>query len=874
MAKPKAALPRRKAIHAAVSAALASMYGATGPALAQEAADEPLELQSIQVTGSRIMRTDVEGALPVTVISREDLDLSGYASAADFIRQLPFNSFGSFRPQSGSSAQGDAELSLRGLGSDRTLILVNGRRLPKSPASGASQNLNVIPLGAVERIEILSDGASAVYGSDAIGGVVNVILRDDFEGMEVMWGAGSPSIPENGGDRREGSVTLGTSSDKTSMMAVASWNTRDIVFARDLPWTPSGGSVFSNNYTEVNNFNWTVLPGACNESTGNRTDTFFELESPSAITGTRCGYDFSRVSADEASSDVSSIFARADHRVSTDWSVFADFWYSETESFGRYAPVPDSNFFYPGLETPGDSPNNPTNPASPLYDPEGAAVLGDNTPVQIWHRFDALGNRDTTVGNRLTDFNGGFSGTFRGMNVELGYRITENRLTEIGRNFLLGTRAWELINSGEYDLVNPTQNSADLLNSIKVTTSRISKYDQRESYGSVAWSMFEMGGGAVQWVVGAEYREEDYDDRYDSLSESGSVGGSAGNSAGLDRHATAIFFETLLPVLDNVEFSLAGRFDDYSDYGSDFSPKVSARWQPVDGLTVRGSYGEGFRAPTLDILSQQDAFSADTVNDPQTCANIGESASCTLQINGLRTANPNLDSENSTQFSFGIGFAPTNWLNGTLDYWSTEIEERITFFDAQELVDRDIGREQRPIPSGLGVERAANGTITRIVQGFGNEGLEETSGIDLALNTRFLEGLTNNLAVSYTLDYSINGGRNEVGEEGKPQFRVTLGNTYQILDFSFAWNMNLIDGTDEVLGEDGSVAFEAAPTWVTHDVQATYHTPWEGSFTLGALNVFEKFPPIGAGDTDVREYDFNLYSGEGRIAYVRYTQRF
>src|SRR5690606_19034820 len=136
-------------------------------------------------TGSRIQRADVEGALPITVIDRMDLELSGEISVADFLRTTTFNSFGSFRPQSGSSAQSFAEVSLRGLGGSRTLILIDGRRAPTAPMVGQGQDLNAVPLAAVERIEILSDGASAIYGSDAIGGVVNIITRKDFSGVEI-----------------------------------------------------------------------------------------------------------------------------------------------------------------------------------------------------------------------------------------------------------------------------------------------------------------------------------------------------------------------------------------------------------------------------------------------------------------------------------------------------------------------------------------------------------------------------------------------------------------------------------------------------------------------------------------------------------------
>src|SRR5690554_4242075 len=200
----------------AKSIRLALMFGGasialTGTAAAQDQSEDAQVEQAqerIQVTGSRLNRTDMEGALPVTVISREDLDASGDISVADYMRDTNFNSFGSYQSTSGSSGGGAAQVSLRGLGAGRTLILIDGRRTPTSPILGSGQDLNSIPMAAVERIEVLSDGASAVYGSDAIAGVINIITRKDFEGAEIMAGIGRPS--NDGGDREEMSVVVGS----------------------------------------------------------------------------------------------------------------------------------------------------------------------------------------------------------------------------------------------------------------------------------------------------------------------------------------------------------------------------------------------------------------------------------------------------------------------------------------------------------------------------------------------------------------------------------------------------------------------------------------------------------------------------------------
>jgi len=244
--------------------------------------------QSVEITGSRIKRVDAEGALPITTISREEIAASGATTVAEFMRSVPFASTGNFRPQSGSSAQSLAEIDLRGLGAERTLVLIDGRRAAKGPMIGDRVDVNIIPMAMIERVEILTDSGSAIYGSDAIGGVVNFITRKDFQGIELMAGASNPNV--TGGDRDEGHVIMGVSGDKGRIIGGFSTSSRDIVFHRNMPYpvTP-GASVYGNNYTTndadgFDQFNFTAIPGGCTEP------NFFTR-------GTSCRYDFTQVDA-------------------------------------------------------------------------------------------------------------------------------------------------------------------------------------------------------------------------------------------------------------------------------------------------------------------------------------------------------------------------------------------------------------------------------------------------------------------------------------------------------------------------------------------------------------------------------------------------
>ena len=220
--------PVRDAVRYALTAGVAASFvGAPAAVLAQ---DDVAVQDKVTVTGSRIKRVDIEGPSPISVISREDIDATGDISVAEVLRGSSFNSFGSFKQRSGSSAQSQSAVSLRGLGSQRTLVLVDGRRITGAPSLGAGSatNLNTIPLAAVERIEVLREGASAVYGSDAIGGVVNVILRKDYEGMQLTYDIGRPT--QTGGDEESYSIVGGISGAKGNVTFGFSAEQKDIIF--------------------------------------------------------------------------------------------------------------------------------------------------------------------------------------------------------------------------------------------------------------------------------------------------------------------------------------------------------------------------------------------------------------------------------------------------------------------------------------------------------------------------------------------------------------------------------------------------------------------------------------------------------------------
>jgi iron complex outermembrane receptor protein len=364
--------------------------------------------------------------------------------------------------------------------------------------------------------------------------------------------------------------------------------------------------------------------------------------------------------------------------------------------------------------------------------------------------------------------------------------------------------------------------------------------------------------------------------------------GSSGNSSAGDRQAKAMFFEWLLPFTSTFDITLAGRYDSYSDYGSDFSPKIAARWQPLDNLTFRASYGEGFRAPGLDILTQKTTFSAEPVNDPASCVLLGQPDTCQLQVDTFFVANPNLSSEQSKQFSVGAVYDPFEWLDMSLDYWNIEVDDTISQIGAQDVINCDVDpATYGPCPAGTSITRAANGRVQQITAGYVNAGLLETDGLDFRLNTNFDMGdwgeINNTLSIAHIFNYSITdvGGftTDYVGDGdpllGTPQDRATLLNNWTYGDFTFGWNINYIGGQqnpDTVSSSGAIIPGAQVGGYATNDVQLSWQAPWNAIVAIGATNVGDRYPELVAYDG--RPWNFYLYDAYGRTTSFRYTQQF
>lgn len=851
-------------------------------------------------TGSRIPRDDAETPLPVWVFDRETLDRSGEISVADFLRDMPINSFGSRRPPPASTAQSVAGIDLRGLGETRTLVLIDGRRWPVAPSVGSVLNLNSVPLAAVERIEILAEGASAIYGSDAIGGVVNIVTRKQRDGVELRLGVGDPR--RAGGETEEGSVLFGVSDERGSVLGGVSYANRGLVLSRDRDYSSGGLSLFANNFMRadpLDNSYYGFRAGALlnHPVNGSRVPGPDACNGPGfSATATRCFYDFAQLTTEEAETRHESLFTRASFEINDDWTTYLDATVSRLKSFGRLAP--SVSFPWPGV----DPSRNPNYAFIPVGSPNHPAVrfpdAGYNpaTPVFLRHRFAGLGSRDTSSDENVYDVQLGFQGRIGGFDLTFGGHRSESKYLQLGRNYLVGAIAEQYVNDGRYDIYNPYGNSRAVLDAMSATINRDAGSAIEELFVDARRDLFKLPGGSASLVAGLEYRQESYVDRYNTLQSSGQIIGASGNSAWGDRRLRAAYAELFLPLSNELDLALAGRYDEYSAMGSDVSPKLSLGYRPLDTLSLRASYGQGFAAPDLGLVSMQPSLSYTYVCDNS----LGFPKLQCAPTESYLIANPELRSEQATQIGTGLDWNPTKGLGVSLDYYDIAIDDRIAAISSELIFDCLLGHtacpagvellplDTRPPQPQLGlgmVYDPAGSTLPFIQRGYANFGTLETRGIDLRLDAQFdfatLGVLNSRLQLSRVLDYRVDRGADRVGDPSFPKFRAGWHNDWTRGDFSLAWTVQHIDGTlstagmNVLSGSDDDYGYpHRLPSWTTHALQASWNAPWNGRISVGVQNVGDKGPVLDPLSTTGSYYDFRLYDGYGRVPYLRYQHSF
>ncbi len=857
------------AVRSAMGIAALAGVMATGGAYAQ---DEAAEVEEVVVTGSRIKRTTNTESQTVITITAADMKLTGEVTVADALRSSTLNSLGSFRESSGNSAQSNATFNLRGAGAGRTAILINGRRTVGSPSlgGGGSVNLNLIPMSFVEQIEILADGASAVYGSDAVTGVVNIILKKGYDGAELGMSYGERS--KDDGSEHRWSFLTGAQGDKGSITFGIEADKRDPVFDKDRSFTAArysdldgdgyitgyaeteGISFYATSlinpfydpsipYSEDNPDSWYVNPGNNCVDDGAfqgmmKSDLVFGPD-----TGFYCGYAYANVSANRASTERINSYVSADYQVSDDIEVFVDAVFSNNESFGRYAPP----------AAPGTMlASNPKNP------------FGQN--VSGYFRWTDIGTRDNVVNDTLIDVNVGMRADLNDdLSFEAFYTYSDYRSTSIGKYYLsYGGFAENVL----YEISDLDTYNANL----KATTLNDDRQNMQKLFAGLQWNMFEMAGGEAITYIAAETFDVTYRADVDAQSEAGLVGGSAGNSAQGERSVKAVSVETILPVTDYLELDIAVRYDDYDDFGSEVSPRVGATFTMIDNLVVKASYGQGFRAPDLSDLYGATSFSAEGATDYYGCQldGVAEADCPDRQFDTYIGSNPDLDAETSETMSFGMEYTyDDNWV-GSVSYVILELQSAVEYVSAQDMLNVDFNTGG----NNPQVQRGPNGNVIEIAAGYQNSVNDvQRKSVDFALRGdiwesddygtfRFRGEATKYLEFETESQFGSGILGDAVDTLGFPEWRSsalvswTMGN----------WAANI---STSYIGESESSSGEVQwDSWKEHNLNVSYDFSEYGELTVGANNLTNEDPLLDASGSQADEYQYPIL---GRVVYVDYT---
>ncbi len=876
---------------------LVSLAGATlGQAWAQAPAATPPKTEKIEITGSSIKRIEGESALPVTIITRADIDRSGATNPMELLNILSTNnSAGNVNLGNtiGSTTFSAQTASLRGLGGGRTLVMVDGKRISgfAGEVNGVQGvSLSVIPVAAIERVEVLKDGASAIYGSDAIGGVVNFILRTDYRGAEATVYAGVPTR-SGGGDQSQANGSFGfgdLGKDGYNFVVSASYNDQKSLDQRDRNFSnssfkPEIGLIGISSNT---------FPG--NVTTGGIGVIGAPNCAPSILIGTVCRYDPAVTPGVMSIPKTESlnVFASGRFKINADWQGYATFLASKDENNYVIQPVPISSLFPFGPGAATDS-SILIRPSSPFYPTAQAIAAGVNgQPLDVrWRAFEA-GLRDTTDTNESNQLTFGVKGGFSGWDVDASYFHSRSKVkSKINGGFPDASLLLPILNSGRVNLFG--SNTPAVTAEIRATNFNGEVLNGESlSHGfstKVSRDVLDLPGGRAAIAAGLDFRKEKLDQSYAAQIRSGNISGFGGSFPDLSgsRDVKAVFAELNLPLFKSLEANMAVRQDRYSDFGSSTNPKVSLRWQPTKDFLVRTSYGKGFLAPSLYQLGipQATTVSPAGTDDPVRCPvtqNIG--LDCATQFTIITGGNAALRPEKSEQATAGVLFEPNNRWSFSADFFKIRLNGAITNGIPYTTILGDLAQYGNLVTRGPADPAFPNlpGRIQSILGTYINLGNIHIQGFDVETHykapaqswgrlrfdisgtyyTRYDAQQTDG---SYLGAVSNNAGATVSGTT--PRWRHYASLTWE----NGPWTATLANHHQSAyrdVGTDANDNFRTVSAMSLWDLQGTYSGLKNLTFTLGVKNLLDTNPPLTNQQTTFQAgYDPSYYDARARFIY-------
>jgi iron complex outermembrane receptor protein len=845
-------------------------------------------MPAVEVVGSRIKRLDAETVAPVHSITQEEISVAGHQTLGEFTRTLPFSSSTTVDPQFGTGfASGATSLNLRGLGVNSTLVLVNGRRaapygLPGGNGFTTLFDYNSIPLFAVERVEILKDGGSALYGSDAVGGVVNIKLRDTYEGLAVSALYGNTTKTDS--SLLSLNATWGIVAGKTSVLVAAEWQTRKSLFLRDRDFsrTADGRALGGQDARSTTGFpGYVVVPvrDAAGRTPPAGTITATVISPQGVLLTNPTVADFSPgASPANFNEDTTmlpdytykSVYTRARHTVNDRLHAFGEFaWRENTSEFQQAATaVVNTNERGTGANSVIRLPfNNP-------YNPFGVDI--DNFRFRLTPAGPRLRDTESTTTRYLAGLGGQLG--FGDWTWESAALYSENDVVVKEYNWAADAAVQNALNqTSRATALNPFGPSAPgVAENLSPVLNRRSVVDVAQGDVQATGHFGRFLAGEIGVAVGGEYRRETMRDTPDPLAVTGGIVGLGGTS-GLSgtRRVSAGYVEFSLPVSRAIEVQLAGRYEKYSDFGTASKPKFAFKYRATKSLLFRGAYSQSFRAPDLSQLytAQTIVFSTSAVKDP---LRPNDPVATVRQIRG---GNSELQPELGSSYYAGVALdvPQIEGLELTLDFWRFRQTNLIDVPSLASILDLETtaptGRVVRNPPVGDGLP----GTINSVSLTFRNVSKAMTDGIDFAVRytrpTDFGRFLFN-AVVTYSHSYEFNGIE-AVKTNAFPMFRGNASLQWSRGKWTASLHGNYLDGYGEVstsVFAPGRATAHRIDSHYTFTPQLSYAGPWGTKITVGARNVFDRDPPLAFAKPEL--YDNLQVTGEGRFIFTRVSKEF
>jgi iron complex outermembrane receptor protein len=903
--------------------------------------------QRVEITGSSIKRVEAEGALQVQTLTRTDIDRTGVQTTEQLMQTISaMSSSGQMSASTGITVgtYGAGTVSLRGLGEERTLVLLNGRRLASFASGTGAVNINNIPLAAIERVEILKDGASAIYGSDALAGVVNFILVKNFQGYQIGGTVGTPTT-SGGGQQYVANIVAGwgdQTKDNWNLTVSGQYQRNQALFSKDRKYAKTDENYPLTLPTATGQGNiqggWVLGSGPVNNipDVEYRGSSGFAFGSPLVGSGNcgqvknlngdllndypYCVYDSGANLALFSQTENTSLTGNFTFKLNDKAELFADAMWSRSVATTQIQPSPlrtsfmetDDLFGVPGA--PGSTDRvlllRTTNPnygiaRNYLLNTPGLAALAGQD-LGITARVFDFGNRV----NEDTSTQGRFAIGVRGEFMEQSYNVAlvtnQNKLSgKVTSGYFSQLGYAQATQSPNSDWnpwsLNQSQAWKDLVAGTEYVGSTLSSTSTQTSLdATLSGDVWQLPAGMMQYAAGYQYRTEKLTLSPSAALLSGDIAGLGGATKGweADRNVNAVFGELNIPVIQNLDLNLAARYDDYSDVGSTTNWKANVRWQPTQQLLLRGSYGTGFRAPTLNNLNEPNVLQTSaTIQDPDPATQFSG------QVNELTGGNKDLKPETSSQYSLGLVFQPLPTLAVGLDWFSIQVNKAISQPATQWVIDQAWAGVE---PYKSRVKRdPATGLITEVFNPLGNNGTIETQGFDVDMRYRENLGpgvlaMTLNGTYYTKFNQSVSGtgtsqkvatmtdptGTSPVisstaGLDGmgvvvrykqylsatwiQGDWATTLGNQFTSAYYAGAnWAVALGD-------PDAPVKPIRMPTQTLWDLQVAWSGVKNLVLTLGARNLFDK-QPAGFSNAFLNQfqsgYDSSQYDARGRFVYL------